>query len=124
MIHTEFVLVLLGAALVPSPRERSLASLGAIASGLGYAGLTAGPGPAEVLPPGFVAVEAALLFVGAALAIAAAQASIRDRKSKRGMAGAASLAGGGLGFILAGARYAADAPVGGLVGALTAVALV
>ena len=123
MIHPGFLLVVLGAALLPLSRGRVLAMLASISSGLAVAGLQAGPPrPASALPPGFVAGEAALLASGATLAIAAAISAVRSTRSPVAVAGWAAVAGGGLGLGLTGATYVGIAPAGALLGAVVAVA--
>lgn len=123
MIHPAFLLLLLGAALLPIGRPRSLAALATVASGLGLAGLRAGPMLEGSAPaPGFAAVEAALLAVGAALAIAAAVGAVRRPGPPTGVAGsAAAAATGGIGVALSCVPCFAAAPVGAFVTALGAV---
>ena len=123
MIHPAFLLLLLGAALLPIGRPRSLAALAAVTSGLGLAGLRSGPTLEGSAPaPGFAAVEAALLAVGAALAIAAALAALRRAGTPTGVAGsAAAAATGGIGVALSGAPCFAAAPAGAFVVALGTV---
>ena len=70
VIHLEFLLIVLGVALLSAGRARSLAACAAIASGLAAGGASGRSRAAgATLPPGFVAVEAALLAIGGALAL-------------------------------------------------------
>ena len=82
VIHLEFLFIVLGVALFPAGRARSLATCAAIRSGLALAGLRAGPAePVATLPPGFVAVEGALLGIGGVLALGSALAAVRSART-------------------------------------------
>lgn len=122
MIHPGFLLVLLGAALLSDGRGRVLAALATVASGLALAGLGAGPAPAESLPAGFVAVEAALLTLGATLAMGSAFVTLRRERSPANVAGSAVASVGGVLLALQAATWVVRASIGGLVAALVALA--
>ena len=132
MIHLGFLLILLGAALLPRSRTRRAAGLAATASGLALAGL-AGPGqplaePSGAalggLPAGFLAADAGLVVLGAVLAIGSALVAVLDRRSAPTIAGAIALAPGGILLGWGGAGLVAAAPPGALVfAALVEVAL-
>lgn len=125
VIHLEFLLIVLGVALLPAGRARSLAACAAIGSGLAVAGLRAGSKqPMAALPSGFVAVEGALLGIGGALALGAAVSSVRStrRPTSVGGAAAAAAAAGGIGVVLSAWRYVVAAPKGALVVAIVVVA--
>jgi hypothetical protein len=122
MIHPGFLLALLGAALLSEGRGRLPAALATVASGLALAGLRAGPASPELLPAGFVAVEAALLTLGATLAISSAFVALRSERSSANVAGSAVAGVGGVLLALHAARWVARAPIGGLVAALVTVA--
>lgn len=79
-METGFLLILVGAALVPAPggRARRGAGLAALATGLALATLRAAPSTQGSLgPPGFVATDAALLVLGVLAAMAAAVEVLR-----------------------------------------------
>jgi hypothetical protein len=121
VIHLEFLLIVLGVALLPAGRARSLAACAAISSGLAVAGLRAGPvQPVTTLPAGFLAVEGALLAIGGALALTAALAAVRSARTP--VAGSVVVAGGGLGVVLSGWRYVVAAPTGSRLIAVIAIA--
>lgn len=86
-MQTGFLLILVGAALLPESDERARrrAALAALAIGLALATLRAAPSvpgsPAGALPPGFVATETALLLLGALAALAAARRALRAPRS-------------------------------------------
>jgi hypothetical protein len=127
MIHLGFLLILLGAALLPRSRARRAAGLAATASGLALAGLAGTePGATAVagLPSGFLAADAALVVLGAVLAIGTAMVAVLDRRSAPTIAGAIALAPGGILLGWGGAGLVAAAPSGALVvSALVEVAL-
>ncbi|MGH7514785.1 MAG: hypothetical protein ACREOQ_17910 [Gemmatimonadales bacterium] len=123
VIHLECLLIVLGVALLPAGRTRSLAACAAIGSGLALAGLRAGPAqPVATLPPGFVAVEGALLVIGGLLALTSALAALRSARTPANVVGSAALAGGGLGVVLSGGRYLIAAPTGALLIAVIVIA--
>jgi hypothetical protein len=123
VIHLEFLLIVLGVALLPAGRARSFAACAAIGSGLALAGLRAGPmQPVAALPPGFVAVEGALLAIGGALALGSAVPSLRSTRLPASVGGAAAAAAGGIGVVLSAWRYVIAAPKGALVVAIVVVA--
>jgi hypothetical protein len=123
MIHLGFLLILLGAALLPRSRARRAAGLAATASGLGLAGLAgtasplAEPGAASLagLPSGFLAADAALVVLGAVLAIGSALVALLDRRSAPTIAGAIALTPGGMLLGWVGGGLVAAAPSGALV---------
>src|SRR6476646_7870251 len=121
MIHPGFLLALLGAALFSDGRGRLLAALATVASGLALAGLGAGPAPAESLPAGFVAVEAALLTLGAMLAMGSAFVTLRRERSPANVAGSAVASVGGVLLALQAATWVVRASIGGLIAALVAL---
>ena len=132
MIHLGFLLILLGAALLPRSRARRAAGLAATASGLGLAGLAgtasalAEPGAASLagLPSGFLAADAALVVLGAVLAIGSALVALLDRRSAPTIAGAIALAPGGMLLGWVGRGLVAAAPSSALIlSALVEVAL-
>jgi hypothetical protein len=127
MIHLGFLLILLGAALLPRSRARRAAGLAATAAGLALAGLAGTePGAAAVagLPSGFLAADAALVVLGAVLAIGTALVAVLDRRSAPTIAGAIALAPGGILLGWGGAGLVAAAPSGALVvSALVEIAL-
>jgi hypothetical protein len=123
VIHLEFLFIVLAVALLPAGRARSLAACAAIASGLALAGLRAGPAqPVATLPPGFVAVEGALLAIGGALALGSALAAVRSARTPVSLGGSAAVAGGGLGVVLSGWRYVTAAPTAALLVAVIVIA--
>jgi hypothetical protein len=123
VIHLEFLLMVLGVALLPTVRARSLAACATIGSGLALAGLRAGPAqPVAALPPGFVAVEGALLAIGGLLALSSALAAVRSARTLASVGGSAAVAGGGFGAILSGWRYVIAAPTGALLVAVIVIA--
>ena len=132
MIHLGFLLILVGAALLPPSRARRAAGLAAAASGLALAGLAgtasplAEPGAALLsgLPAGFLAADAALVVLGAVLAIGSALVAVLDRRAAPTVAGAIALAPGGVLLGWGGGGLVAAAPSGALVlSALVEVAL-
>src|SRR5215207_9977989 len=104
MIHLGFLLILLGAALLPRSRARRAAGLAATASGLALAGLAgtaspfAEPSAASLagLPAGFLAADAALVVLGVVLAIGSALVAVLDRRSAPTIVGAIALTPGGI----------------------------
>jgi hypothetical protein len=123
VIHLEFLFIVLGVALFPAGRARSLATCAAIGSGLALAGLRAGPTElVATLPPGFVAVEGALLGIGGVLALSSALAAVRSARDRATLGGAAAAAGGGLGVVLSAWRYVIAAPTGTLLVAVIVIA--
>jgi hypothetical protein len=123
MIHPGFLLALVGAALVRGDRGRRLAALATATAGLGLAALPTVPIPAgQPDLAGFMSVEAALLTLGAALALLAAVEGIREGRSPGSLVGSAAVAGGGVGVGLAAVPVLAAAPVGALLIALLSVA--
>lgn len=123
MIHIGFLLVLIGAALLPASRARRAAGLAAAASGLALAGLAgaiapfAEPPPAALLalPAGFLAADAALLVLGAVLAVGSALVAVLDRRSAPTIAGATALAPGGILLAWGGGGLVTAAPARALV---------
>ncbi|HET9040189.1 MAG TPA: hypothetical protein VFN40_08470 [Gemmatimonadales bacterium] len=123
MIHVGFLLILTGAALLPSSRARRAAGLAAAASGLALAGLAGVSAPLSMpgrtalaaLPSGFLAADAALLVLGAVLAVGSALVAVLDRRSAPTIAGAIALAPGGILLAWGGAGLVAAAPTGRLV---------
>lgn len=123
MIHLGFLLILVGAALLPPSRARRAAGLAAAASGLALAGLAgtasplAEPGVALLagLPAGFLAAGAALVVLGAVLAIGSALVAVLDRRAAPTVAGAIALAPGGVLLGWGGAGLVAAAPPGALI---------
>jgi hypothetical protein len=123
MIHVGFLLILTGAALLPSSRARRAAGLAAAASGLALAGLAGVSAPLSMpgrtalaaLPSGFLAADAALLVLGAVLAVGSALVAALDRRSAPTIAGAIALAPGGILLAWGGARLVTAAPTGTLV---------
>jgi hypothetical protein len=123
VIHLEFLFIVLSVALLPAGRARSLAACAAISSGLALAGFRAGPTElVATLPPGFVAVEGALLGIGGVLALGSALAAVRSARDRPTLGGAAAAAGGGLGVVLSAWRYVVAAPTGTLLVAVIAIA--
>jgi len=120
VIHLEFLLLVLAAALLPAGRARLLATGGAISAGLAVAGLRAGPVEAAgALPPGFLAVEGGLFALGAVLALGAAAFA-----AKFPPAGAAAATAAGLGLGLSAVPYLrAAAPFSLLAAAIATAAL-
>jgi hypothetical protein len=118
MIHLGFLLILVGAALLPPSRARRAAGLAAAASGLALAGLAGtepGAGSLAGLPSGFLAADAALVVLGAVLAIGSALVAVIDRRSAPTVAGAVALAPGGMLLGWGGGGLVAAAPAGALV---------
>ncbi len=123
MIHLGFLLILIGAALLPASRARRAAGLASTAAGLALAGLAgaadllAEPTAASLatLPGGFLAADAALLVLGAVLAIGAALVAVLDRRSSPTVGGAVALAPGGLLLAWGGAGLVTAAPARALV---------
>jgi hypothetical protein len=94
---TGFLLILVGAALVPEPgrRARRRAGLAALATGLALATLRAAPSaPGSLGLPGFVATDAALLVLGVLAAMTAAVEVLRAPRSALTTAAAGLLIGG------------------------------
>lgn len=123
MIHIGFLLILIGAALLPPARGRRAAGLAAAAAGLALAGLAgavpalAEPTPAALaaLPAGFLAADAALLVLGAVLAVGSALVAVLDRRSPPTVAGAIALGLGGILLAWGGSGLVAAAPAGTLM---------
>jgi hypothetical protein len=107
VIQLQFLALVLAAPLLPPGRGRALAALGAIAVGLAFAGLRAGPAePVAALPAGFLAVEGALFAGGAVLGISAAAVGARAARAASGrLAGTALAALGGIGVGLSAVPY-------------------
>jgi hypothetical protein len=123
VIHPEFLLIVLGTALLPEGRPRRFAGCAAVTVGLALAGAGAGPTePPPALPPGFLAVEAGLFVIGAALGIGSALVVVRSSRTKASVAGSAAAAGGGLGAALIAGPYVVSAPIAWLVAAIVAIA--
>jgi hypothetical protein len=128
MIHLGFLLILVGAALLPPSRARRGAGLAAVASGLALAGLAGVSAPLAVpsaaalatLPPGFLAADAALLVLGAVLALGSVLIAVLDRRSAPTVAGAIALTPGGALLAWGGAGLATVTTAGALVLALLA----
>ena len=125
MIHSDCLLILAGrgppaavAALVARRAWRATASGLAVAGLAGTASPLAEPAAAAVagLPAGFLAADAALVVLGAVLAIGSALVAVLDRRSAPTIAGAVALVPGGI-AAGAGARrgLVAAAPSGALV---------
>jgi len=132
MIHVGFLLILIGAAVLPAFRARRAAGLAAAVSGLALAGLAgpgaplAIPGASQIadLPAGFLAADAALLVIGAVLALGAALVAVADRRSVTTIAAAVSLGLGGMLLLRGGIGLVAAASARGMVlAALIEVAL-
>ena len=128
VIQLELLALVLAAPLLPPARPRALAAGGAIAVGLALAALRAGPGnPIPALPPGFLAVEGALLAGGAVLGLAAAAVGLRAaRGSHDGLAGGALAGAGGLGVglsVIPYLRATALLPLVAAAGATAAIGL-
>ena len=124
VIHVEFLLIVLAAALYRRPREQRLAACAAIASGLALAGLRAAPIPkVSSGPPGFVTVEGALLAIGAGLAIGSVVSAMRAARTPVSVVASCAAAGGGVGLALSAGRFVAATPFGTLVVAVVAVIL-
>jgi hypothetical protein len=107
VIQPELLPLVLAAPLLPPGRGRALGAVGAIAAGLAFAGLRAGPEiPVSALPAGFLAVEGALLADGAILGIAGAVVGARAARGSRVFLLGAFLAGvGGSGLGLSAIPY-------------------
>src|SRR5258707_9489938 len=120
MIHLGFLLILLGAALLPRSRARRAAGLAATASGLAVAGLAgtssplAEPAAASLagLPAGFLAADAALVVLAAVLAVGSALVAVLDRRSAPTITGAIALTPGGMLLGWGGGGLVAAAPPG------------
>ena len=132
MIHLGFLLILVGAAVLPAFRARRGAGLAAAVSGLALAGLAAPGAPLTIptasqlaaLPPGFLAADAALLVIGVVLAVGAALVAVADRRSVLTIAAAVPLGVGGALVLWAGSGLVASASVRGMVlAALIEIAL-
>jgi hypothetical protein len=123
MIHIGFLLILLGAALLPPSRARRAAGLAAVAAGLALAGLAGAASPftepAQAallgLPAGFLAADAALLVLGAVLAVGSALVAVLDRRSAPTVMGAITLAPGGILLAWGGGGLVTAAPARALV---------
>ena len=123
MIHAGFLLILVGAALLPPSRARRAAGLAAVASGLALAGLADPATPFALpsvvavgsLPAGFLAADAALLVLGAVLALGSALVAVLDRRSAPTVAGAIALAPGAVLLAWSGSGLVLAAPAQALV---------
>jgi len=122
VIHVEFLLIVLAAALYRGSGEQRLAARAAIASGLALAGLRAAPIP-EVSsgPPGFVAVEGALLAIAAGLAIASVVSAMRSTRTPISVVASSAAAAGAVGLALSAGRFVAVAPFRALLVAVVAL---
>ena len=130
MIHPGFLLILLGTVLVPDDRARRAGIVATCAAGLALAGLRAteaalDPAALSALPPGFLAVDSALVWVGIGLAGGAAVAAGRGGRSTASsgaaIAAAALLVSGALGLGVLGFRLFQVAPARDLALAFLAV---
>jgi hypothetical protein len=125
VIQLEFFALVLAAPLLPPGGGRALAACGAIAAGLGLAGVRAGPEESLAsLPAGFLVVEAVLFGGGAALGIAGAVVGRTARGSRGGLAGSALAAVGGLGMGLSATAYLRPAAFLPLVAAAMVMAAI
>ena len=122
--------MLLGAALVRTPRARAAGVLAAIAAGLALASLRAAAAAAaaapaarldrtalSLLPPGFVSVAAALVIAAVVLAAAVPWLVRRDR-SAESLGGAVAIAAGALAVAWSGRGLLPAAPRAALATAL------
>lgn len=123
-MESGFLLLLVGAALVGAPRARVMAGSAAVAVGLALAALRAGPQSATAsLPPGFVAVDVALLVAGLVLAGAASIPAFRTARASGQLAGLALLAGVGVILIAASPLLASAPPAAAGTSLVIAVAI-
>jgi hypothetical protein len=108
-VQTGFLLLLLGAALVPGRRARSVVSAAAIAAGLALAALRAAPMPLET---GFASANAALAALAVVLGVAGAVAAVRQARTPEAVGGAIAAGAGALAAAWGGRSLApAAAPV-------------
>lgn len=116
-----FVLVVLGAALLPDVAGRAcvLAAVAASSAGLAIAALTAGAAP---LPAGFLAVDGALLVLAVVLALGSALLARRDHRGARVRIAVGALVTGAIGLGWGGRRAVVAAPKGAML--LAAVVIV
>ena len=124
MIHVGFLLILVGAALLPPSRARRAAGLAAAAAGLALAGLADAGLPVaadpaltalDALRASFLAADAGLLVLGAVLAVGAALVAVLDRRSAPTVMGAIALAPGGILLAWGGRELVTAAPARALV---------
>ena len=117
ILECGFLLLLLGAWLLPDVASRRASALAAIAAGLATAGLRAGATP---LPPGFLAVDGALFVLAVILAFGSTLLAGRPH-APSAVIGAGALLAGAIGLGWGAREIVAAAPKGPLLLALVAL---
>ena len=117
ILECGFLLLLLGAWLLPDAASRRASALAAIAAGLATAGLRAGATP---LPPGFLAVDGALFVLAVILAFGSTLLAGRPQ-APSAVIGAGALVAGAIGLGWGAREIVAAAPKGPLLLALVAL---
>jgi hypothetical protein len=122
-LESGFLLVVLGAALLPDVVARAsvLAAVAAGSAGLAIAALTAGATP---LPAGFLAVDGALFVLAIVITLGSALLAGRERRGARVRIAVGALLAGAVGLGWGGRRAIVAAPKGALLLAAVVLAAV